>query len=181
MKDARRGKPVIDQLRHALPCESVSLAAPPKRSLPEVGHATSERRERPAIGLDRIVGEVASYYLAQPLSLFGYRLVHSTLQLYLDVLQRTPHAVASGRRQRGAAPASCARLQPQQFPAHAGDAEADQGLVTDDFEGQAKIGAKVVSHGRYVQRAEVAIPRQMFQEILRRIAELRPQPPPATA
>jgi hypothetical protein len=44
-----------------------------------------------------------------------------------------------------------------------------------------KIGAKVVSHGRYVifQRAEVAIARQMFQEILRLIAELRPQPPPA--
>ena len=46
-----------------------------------------------------------------------------------------------------------------------------------------KIGAKVVSHGRYVifQMAEVAIARQMFQEILRRIAELRPQPPPAPA
>jgi hypothetical protein len=37
-------------------------------------------------------------------------------------------------------------------------------------------GAKVVSHGRYIvfQMAEVAIPRQMFQEILRLIAELRP-------
>ena len=46
-----------------------------------------------------------------------------------------------------------------------------------------KIGATVVSHGRYVafQMAEVAIPRQMFQEILRLIAELRPQPPPALA
>ena len=46
-----------------------------------------------------------------------------------------------------------------------------------------KISAKVVSHGRYVvfQMAEVAIPRQMFQEILRLIAELRPQPPPAPA
>jgi hypothetical protein len=45
----------------------------------------------------------------------------------------------------------------------------------------AELGAKVVSHGRYVafQMAEVAIPRQMFQEILRLIAELRPQPPPA--
>ena len=42
---------------------------------------------------------------------------------------------------------------------------------------------KVVSHGRYVafQMAEVAIPRQMSQEILRLIAELRPQPPPARA
>jgi hypothetical protein len=46
-----------------------------------------------------------------------------------------------------------------------------------------KIGAKLVSHGRYVafQMAEVAIPRQIFQEILRLIAELRPQPPPAPA
>jgi Transposase DDE domain group 1 len=31
------------------------------------------------------------------------------------------------------------------------------------------------------QMAEVAIPRQMFLEILRLIAELRPQPPPAPA
>ena len=37
--------------------------------------------------------------------------------------------VPNVRRQRGAAPASCARLQPRQFPAHAGDAGADQGLV----------------------------------------------------
>jgi hypothetical protein len=46
-----------------------------------------------------------------------------------------------------------------------------------------KIGAKVVSHGRYVafQMAEAAIPRQLFQEILRLIAELRPQPPPVPA
>ena len=46
-----------------------------------------------------------------------------------------------------------------------------------------KIGAKDVSHGRYIafQMAEVAIPRQMFQEILRLIAELRLQPPPAPA
>jgi hypothetical protein len=45
------------------------------------------------------------------------------------------------------------------------------------------VGAKVVSHGRYValQIAEVAIPRQMFQKILRLIAELRPQPPTTPA
>ena len=42
-----------------------------------------------------------------------------------------------------------------------------------------KIGAKVVSHGRYVafQMAEVAIPRTLFAHILRLIAELRPPPP----
>ena len=41
-----------------------------------------------------------------------------------------------------------------------------------------KIGAKVISHGRYVafQMAEVAIPRNLFADILRLIAELRPPP-----
>ena len=44
-----------------------------------------------------------------------------------------------------------------------------------------KIGAKVVSHGRYVtfQIAEVAVPRQMFAEILSLIARLRAPPVPA--
>jgi len=46
---------------------------------------------------------------------------------------------------------------------------------------KSRIGQRraMVSHGRYVafQMAEVAIPRQMFQEILRLIAELRPMPP----
>jgi DDE family transposase len=46
-----------------------------------------------------------------------------------------------------------------------------------------KIGAKVVRHGRYVafQMAEVSIPRNLFAEILRLIAELRPSPIASTA
>ena len=46
-----------------------------------------------------------------------------------------------------------------------------------------KIGAKVVSHGRYVafQLAEVAISRYLFADILRLIAELRPPPNPVPA
>jgi hypothetical protein len=46
-----------------------------------------------------------------------------------------------------------------------------------------KIGAKVVSHGRYVafQMAEVAVPTMLFAEILRLIAELWPPPDPAAA
>jgi hypothetical protein len=46
-----------------------------------------------------------------------------------------------------------------------------------------KIGAKVVSHGRYVtfQMAEVAVSRQMFADILSLIARLRAQPAPVWA
>ena len=46
-----------------------------------------------------------------------------------------------------------------------------------------KIGAKVVSYGRYIafQMAELAIPRDLFADILRLIAELRSPPDPAPA
>ena len=46
-----------------------------------------------------------------------------------------------------------------------------------------KIGAKIVSHGRYVafQMAEVAISRNLFADILRLIAELRSPPDAAPA
>jgi hypothetical protein len=44
-----------------------------------------------------------------------------------------------------------------------------------------KIGAKIVAHARYVtfQMAEVAVPKELFQEILRLIDGLRPRPAPA--
>ena len=44
-----------------------------------------------------------------------------------------------------------------------------------------KIGAKVVGHGRYVtfQLAEVAVPRGLFEIILRLIDDLRRRPTPA--
>jgi Transposase DDE domain group 1 len=45
-----------------------------------------------------------------------------------------------------------------------------------------KIGARIVRHGRYVvfQLAEVAAPRSLFAEILRRIDRLRGSPVPPT-
>jgi hypothetical protein len=44
-----------------------------------------------------------------------------------------------------------------------------------------KIGARIVTHARYVtfQMAEVAVPRELFQEILRLIDGLRQRPAPA--
>ncbi len=44
-----------------------------------------------------------------------------------------------------------------------------------------KIGAEVVSHGRYVtfQLAEVAVSRELFRKILSLIDDLRPGPAPA--
>src|SRR6476660_6276477 len=58
---------------------------------------------------------------------------------------------------------------------------AERWSLTSLREKLIKIGAKVVSHGRYVtfQMAEVAVPRQMFVDILSLIARLRARPAPA--
>ena len=44
-----------------------------------------------------------------------------------------------------------------------------------------KIGAKLVRHARYAvfQMAEVAVPKELFEQILRLIDGLRPRPAPA--
>ena len=54
--------------------------------------------------------------------------------------------------------------------------EVEHWSLTTLREKLVKIGAKVVSHGRYVtfQMAEVAVPRDLFQKILRLIDGLRP-------
>jgi hypothetical protein len=64
----------------------------------------------------------------------------------------------------------------------AGDAQGGGAVVADQPAREAdQDGAKVVSHGRYVtfQMAEVAVSRQMFQDILSLIVQLRPPPAPA--
>ena len=60
--------------------------------------------------------------------------------------------------------------------------EVEHWSLTTIREKLVKIGAKVVAHGRYVtfQMAEVAVPRDLFQGILRLIDQLR-RPTPATA
>ncbi len=49
--------------------------------------------------------------------------------------------------------------------------------LTTPCEKLVKIGVKVVHHGRYVtfQLAEVAVPRALLGDILRRIDRLRPR------
>jgi hypothetical protein len=55
-------------------------------------------------------------------------------------------------------------------------AEVAQWSLTSLREKVVKIGAKVITHGRYLvfQMAEVAVPRELFRRLLDRIATLRP-------
>ena len=56
--------------------------------------------------------------------------------------------------------------------------EVEHWSLTTLREKLAKIGAKVVRHGRYVtfHLAEVAVPRNLFREILGLINDLRRRP-----
>jgi len=86
------------------------------------------------------------------------------------------------RRQRGASSVARAGLQSRELHADAGVAEAvAQWSLTSLREKLIKIGAKVVRHARYAvfQMAEVAVPKELFEQILRLIDELRPRPTPA--
>jgi hypothetical protein len=61
--------------------------------------------------------------------------------------------------------------------------EVEHWSLTTLREKLVKIGARIVRNGRYVvfQLAEVAVPRPLFAEILRRIDGLRPPSPPLRA
>jgi Transposase DDE domain group 1 len=62
-------------------------------------------------------------------------------------------------------------------------ADVEHWSLTTLREKLVKLGARIVRHGRYVgfQLAEVAVPRAVFTEILRRIDRLRLRPPPVPA
>ncbi len=98
--------------------------------------------------------------------------------------------VIGSTRSRSVAHANVVRLQLHALAYNLGNflrplaipAAIEQWSLTSLRENLIKIGAKVVSHGRYVtfQMAEAAIPRKLFAAIMRRIATLR-APPMATA
>jgi hypothetical protein len=72
--------------------------------------------------------------------------------------------------------------RPRQLHAHVGIAESvKHWSLTSLRDKLVKIGAKIVTHSRNVafQMEEVAVPSQLFGEILRLIDGLRPSPVPA--
>jgi hypothetical protein len=73
---------------------------------------------------------------------------------------------------------SCARLQSRQFYAHTGDAQGSSSMVSDRPAREADQNRRQGRQPRSLrQLAEVAVPRQMFQQILSLIARLRAPAP----
>jgi len=91
--------------------------------------------------------------------------------------------MSSSLCRRGSSSASCAGPPSRQLPQHAGNTRANQGLVTEDREGEAAQDRREgVNHRSYVtlHMTEVVIPKTLFADILRMIAELRPTPVTST-
>jgi len=81
-----------------------------------------------------------------------------------------------GRKSAHLGASACSQNQTLAFPM-----EVEHWSLTTLRAKLVKIGAKLVSHGRYVtfQLAEVAVPRELFWKILSLIDNLRPRPAPA--
>jgi hypothetical protein len=73
-------------------------------------------------------------------------------------------------------PALRRRLQPGQLPAAAGPVEGDTGLIAAKHPAKLiKTGARMVRHARRIilQMAEVAVSRELFAALLKRLDRLR--------
>ena len=87
------------------------------------------------------------------------------------------------KSERRSSPRQAARLEVERL-LEGREAEIPAPLLADHLRGKRiKIGAKVISHGRYAafQMVEAAVPRMLFAEILGLIAELRPRSWPLPA
>jgi hypothetical protein len=84
------------KILHPVPCDAAALAASPQRAVPEAGHMVPETAQRPMVGRNRMVGEVAAHDPLQPGSLLRDRLMPSPPQPLLDLLELRLHAVAPG-------------------------------------------------------------------------------------
>ena len=89
-------EPVIGQALHPFPRETIFLAPPPKRAVPEPYHIATESADTRAVRGNRVIGKVAPDDPRQPTSLLGYRLMHALAQLLLDLFEFRLHAIAPG-------------------------------------------------------------------------------------
>ena len=115
MKGSRFRQPGVSELANPLPRRVIPLASPPERAPPEFHYAVTEGAHLPFIRWNGMIGEIASDDLAQPSPLLGDWLMHPPPELFLNLLEFRPHAVAS-------CPAMDAKLASQGPAANEGEA-----------------------------------------------------------
>ena len=152
---------------------------PPQSRLPRTGGRRRKRSRRwrgtpPLTSHSSCLGPAVAG-LTPPPALLAFR----PLPPYRTPWGIDEALVSEVRGQPGAPSTLRLGLQPGELPAASGPAIAGKGLthwsLTTLLEKLIKIGAKVITHARYVifQMAEVAVPRRLFDTILRRIRSLR--------
>ena len=105
MSQARGWQRVIDQAFHSLPCQSAGLAPPPQRTAPVPGDMVVERIDRPTVGWNGEVVEVAVHHSFQVKCLLRDRPVHYPPYRLFDLPDLLPQPLPNGVPQDEIAPA----------------------------------------------------------------------------
>src|SRR5258708_40234328 len=106
MKDARPGKPVVNEHVNPGPGWVSLLAAPAELTSPSVYHPVTELHQGMAIGRDGVIPEVSADDLFEPFPLLADRLGPPLTQFLLDLPELCPHSGPPGLSlDRAAAPA----------------------------------------------------------------------------
>src|SRR5438094_36946 len=80
MTDTRTRQPAIDMPLHPRPGQTMTLAAPPKRTQPETPHLLPEGLQRRRVHRHAVVADVSADDAAQPRALFADGAVHAAPQ-----------------------------------------------------------------------------------------------------
>jgi len=140
----------------------------------------------PRVGLDRLCGSSVTNLPRPAERVVGFYNQRGTAEQWI---KEGKNAMKWTRLTCCSFAANAVRLQPHALAYNLGNFLRTLALphafahrsLTSLREKLVKIGAKAVSHGRYVvfQMAEVAVPRELFREILRLIEGLKVPPAPA--
>ena len=192
LKEALEGKLLSPaRRRQCVDHLQAELGISERRACAVAGQHRSTQRKRPRGRDDEEALTAAVIRLASQYGRYGYRRITALLRTeswHVNAKRGPAHLAAGG------AEAPTEATETGQAVAHALaynlanfmrtlalPKEVEYWSLTTLREKLVKIGAKVVSHGRYVtfQLAEVVVPRELFRKILSLIDDLRPRPAPA--
>jgi hypothetical protein len=88
VQDLRGWNPAVGKPLHALPGESIALAASPKSKQPSSFDLLLKHRKAPAVGWHGVVREISAHDRPDPFPLFGDAQMSTTHQFVSDALKR---------------------------------------------------------------------------------------------
>src|SRR5712691_592863 len=83
----RQWQPEVNQTVHLLPGQPPGLTATPQRPVPMTGHVKAKRSQRVRVRRHSVIPVVTLNHQPQPLTDFGYPMMHSFAKFRFDFLQ----------------------------------------------------------------------------------------------